>query len=984
MSTTTEKEEGPTSTEQDVQSKPPDLLAKNVHGSYPPIGAIAEEERIPGMTREYSAWDVYNNEARKVDIEFVKDWKDSLNSLLLFAAIFAAVLTAFVIESKKLLEQDQTEVLVDMTIAYFNNRGNLSNIAFSRPDFEPTFTAISINCLLFASLGASLLSALVSVVALQWVGDYDAAITRGGSSPEERAKRRQFRYAGVVNWKMGEIIATLPLLLYASVALFWAGASQWMWSLHHTVGYVVASGIAVSALVYILTTMCAAIFVSAPFRTPLSRGIYWISKPAFFSARELMSTIPIGGIGSWLAPISAFFRSSGESFANSGFVKWIKDHLIPRDTASQREERVANEEKSLREQTLSWLAQQLPISVDSHRRLLLLVGDLAEHASKNDLSRQFFDGPWWWILDFLGWHYLRKIIDGTLSEDDKEEVRLLVKCSQIPQIKEKILAVDKPKPESSSTSYGTWYDSSLSNRNGALLLTGDVPLLPNEGSKSGYPELRAAFASGIGNLAEHDEFHTEIRKKIPSLIELLKDPDPNVRLTVTGTLSKLGGKSGLVDDIQATIPSLLHLLKDQDSDISSAAALALGRLATHGKLGNTIRSTMPLLLELFNDASSHVRSSATLAIGELGEQVELHDAVSEAIPLVVNMLKDGDQDVRLAAASAFEKLAKQKELGDKICESVQLLINMFEELSPFIRSTAVSATGRLAQNANLHTALRDTISPLIELVKDQYADVRSAAASTLSQYAKYEDLRSPLNTNIESQINLVKKLDSDVPDSRADAIIVVFVKLAEHTELHDTLRIAIPLLIELLKDRKSHVRSTTERILRKLAEQAGLRDSIHVVVSTIVKFCKDNDPHIRYCGAAALGELGIQAEFCNEVRPQITVLIGLLKDPDPEVRSGASCALEILMEQADLHDTLSVTIPSLIGLLSHLVPYIRSSAAATIGKLATCNKVRIATRICIMPLIHLSNDLDTDVHSAIRMALGMFARHGKRQYNWMT
>ncbi|KIM26694.1 hypothetical protein M408DRAFT_72415, partial [Serendipita vermifera MAFF 305830] len=193
------------------------------------------------MSREYTAWDVYNNEARKVDIEFVKDWKDSLNSLLLFAAIFAAVLTAFIIESKKLLEQDQTELLVDMTMQYFNSKGNLSNTLFTRPEFEPSFTAISINCLLFASLGASLLSALVSVVALQWVGDYDAAITRGGSSPEDRAKRRQFRYDGVLNWKMGEIIATLPLLLYASVALFWAGASQWMWSLHHTVGYVVAS-----------------------------------------------------------------------------------------------------------------------------------------------------------------------------------------------------------------------------------------------------------------------------------------------------------------------------------------------------------------------------------------------------------------------------------------------------------------------------------------------------------------------------------------------------------------------------------------------------------------------------------------------------------------------------------------------------------------------------------------------------------------------
>jgi Family of unknown function (DUF6535) len=50
-------------------------------------GVAAEGGRLPGMTKEYSAWDVYNNEARKVDTELVNDWRDSLNSLLLFVSI---------------------------------------------------------------------------------------------------------------------------------------------------------------------------------------------------------------------------------------------------------------------------------------------------------------------------------------------------------------------------------------------------------------------------------------------------------------------------------------------------------------------------------------------------------------------------------------------------------------------------------------------------------------------------------------------------------------------------------------------------------------------------------------------------------------------------------------------------------------------------------------------------------------------------------
>ena len=44
----------------------------------------------PGLTRESSGWDVYNNEARKVDVELVRDWTGSLNFLLLFVSVGAS------------------------------------------------------------------------------------------------------------------------------------------------------------------------------------------------------------------------------------------------------------------------------------------------------------------------------------------------------------------------------------------------------------------------------------------------------------------------------------------------------------------------------------------------------------------------------------------------------------------------------------------------------------------------------------------------------------------------------------------------------------------------------------------------------------------------------------------------------------------------------------------------------------------------------
>jgi tetratricopeptide (TPR) repeat protein len=59
-------------------------------GDWPPveldIGMAGEKP--PGIPKEYSGWDVYNNEAKEVDTELVNDWRDSLNSLLLFVSTF--------------------------------------------------------------------------------------------------------------------------------------------------------------------------------------------------------------------------------------------------------------------------------------------------------------------------------------------------------------------------------------------------------------------------------------------------------------------------------------------------------------------------------------------------------------------------------------------------------------------------------------------------------------------------------------------------------------------------------------------------------------------------------------------------------------------------------------------------------------------------------------------------------------------------------
>jgi hypothetical protein len=62
--------------------------AKTAHSRVPRLGGSIKREDIRDLFEdpEYTVWDVYNNEAKKVDRELVNDWKESLNSLLLFVS----------------------------------------------------------------------------------------------------------------------------------------------------------------------------------------------------------------------------------------------------------------------------------------------------------------------------------------------------------------------------------------------------------------------------------------------------------------------------------------------------------------------------------------------------------------------------------------------------------------------------------------------------------------------------------------------------------------------------------------------------------------------------------------------------------------------------------------------------------------------------------------------------------------------------------
>jgi hypothetical protein len=410
---------------------------------------------------ELSIWEVYINESVLIDNELVKDWTSSLNFLLGFckssvvlktmlmtrvqAAIFSSVLSEFIIESKQMLEENPADVMVDALISFINDTANGTHTPYSRSPFSTPSYDISVNSLLFASLSASIAAALSSVVALQWVAEYDAATSRSGSSPEERAKRRQFRYGGMEKWKMGEIIAALPILLYCSLVLFFVGVAQWMWSVHTTVGSVVIGGILLGVTFYIVTTMLGVVFPSSPYRALIVRWIYVLFHLIFHPLRNsrqessdssskdeppktpLLSRLDFKRIVQFGRYI--FNPGTYRDCFNRISSTFRSTTLQARDGSS-----IDGEQKGLICDSLSWLARNISISQDSHHRLLLLAREALKLDKEQQLSKQFKEIPWSLIFRLLGDKYAEEATLRELTEEDEKDLTVLLQSLRNPRM----------------------------------------------------------------------------------------------------------------------------------------------------------------------------------------------------------------------------------------------------------------------------------------------------------------------------------------------------------------------------------------------------------------------------------------------------------------------------------------------------------------------------------------------------------------------
>ncbi|KAJ7255915.1 hypothetical protein C8J57DRAFT_1235837 [Mycena rebaudengoi] len=233
----------------------------------------------PFQSQQASAkvWSIYIAEAERYDAALVESWKADMEGLLIFSGLFSASLTAFLIESYKTLQPDSgnmtLDVLSQISLQLTALAHNTSFTTEPPRTFEPTRAALLCNSLWFFSLALSMTCALLATLVEQWAREFIHK-TEIKPSPIRRARIFSFLYFGLRRFGMHKVVDTIPMLLHASLILFFGGLVAFLLPINRLMMYLMGSVLLAFIVLYSTLTILPTISLDCPYRTPLS-GFAW-------------------------------------------------------------------------------------------------------------------------------------------------------------------------------------------------------------------------------------------------------------------------------------------------------------------------------------------------------------------------------------------------------------------------------------------------------------------------------------------------------------------------------------------------------------------------------------------------------------------------------------------------------------------------------------------------------------------------------------
>ncbi|KAI0760272.1 hypothetical protein C8Q74DRAFT_1207864, partial [Fomes fomentarius] len=180
------------------------------------------EERKKDFTNKKDRRDAWNETAKNVEgysESLIKRWNGEIDTLLVYAGLFSAILTAFNVQTYQLLTPDPPDPVlatlqqISAQLSSFSVNPPFVNSTqpplLSQADAGPPATrwAVILNVLWFSSLIFSLSAASLGILVKQWLNEYNDGLS--GTS-RQIARIRQYRLDNLHRWRVGTIVALLP------------------------------------------------------------------------------------------------------------------------------------------------------------------------------------------------------------------------------------------------------------------------------------------------------------------------------------------------------------------------------------------------------------------------------------------------------------------------------------------------------------------------------------------------------------------------------------------------------------------------------------------------------------------------------------------------------------------------------------------------------------------------------------------------------
>ncbi|PSS00870.1 hypothetical protein PHLCEN_2v4097 [Hermanssonia centrifuga] len=242
-----------------------------------PMGKVTEE---PTSNIGKTGWSAIEDYAYKHDANSMKVFSEAIDTLLVFAGLFSAVLTAFVVPAYGMLQPDNSMLLLSGMSSQLSSLTKAVSLFVSSevpPDLPPSaapslaFSVSSfarwINVLWFLSLIFSLASALFGILSKQWIREY-LQWNQTTAAPRENILVRQLRIEAWEKWKVPAGIAAIPALLELAVVLFIVGLVILLWTLDTIVAIVISVAAGILLSISSTVTVLPAFFQGCPYKSP--------------------------------------------------------------------------------------------------------------------------------------------------------------------------------------------------------------------------------------------------------------------------------------------------------------------------------------------------------------------------------------------------------------------------------------------------------------------------------------------------------------------------------------------------------------------------------------------------------------------------------------------------------------------------------------------------------------------------------------------